>query len=52
MQERYARIQGLCVRLGWRFNDGYKNDAGSSPFSELDAMGTNRFVSAITCVRA
>lgn len=41
LQERYARIKAYVFDWDGVFNDGYKNDAGSSPFSELDAMGTN-----------
>jgi 3-deoxy-D-manno-octulosonate 8-phosphate phosphatase (KDO 8-P phosphatase) len=41
MAARTATIKAYIFDWDGVFNDGYKNDHGSSPYSETDSMGTN-----------
>lgn len=41
LQQKLTRIKAYVFDWDGVFNDGYKNDNGSSPFSEIDSMGTN-----------
>lgn len=41
LQQKLSGIKAYVFDWDGVFNDGYKNDTGSSPFSEIDSMGTN-----------
>ncbi|MGQ0740138.1 MAG: phosphatase [Bacteroidota bacterium] len=41
LQQKLAGIKAYVFDWDGVFNDGFKNDAGSSPFSEIDSMGAN-----------
>ena len=41
LAEKLKRIKAYIFDWDGVFNDGYKNETGSSPFSEIDSMGTN-----------
>lgn len=41
LAQKLARIKAFVFDWDGVFNDGFKNDGGSSPFSEIDSMGTN-----------
>lgn len=41
LAEKLTRVKALVFDWDGVFNDGVKNDAGSSTFSEVDSMGTN-----------
>ncbi|MBM3415207.1 MAG: phosphatase [Bacteroidetes bacterium] len=41
LQKKLAGIKAYVFDWDGVFNDGFKNDDGSSPFSEVDSMGTN-----------
>jgi len=41
LREKLTRIQAYLFDWDGVFNDGHKNDSGSSTFSEVDSMGTN-----------
>lgn len=41
LQQKLAGINAYVFDWDGVFNDGFKNDAGSSPYSEVDSMGTN-----------
>jgi len=40
-QERLSKIKAYLFDWDGVFNDGVKTASGGSPFSEVDAMGTN-----------
>ena len=41
LAEKLKRIKAYIFDWDGVFNDGYKDERGSSPFSEIDSMGTN-----------
>jgi len=41
IQQKLARIKAYVFDWDGVFNDGVKNESGSSPFNEVDSMGTN-----------
>jgi 3-deoxy-D-manno-octulosonate 8-phosphate phosphatase (KDO 8-P phosphatase) len=41
IKEKLKHIKAFVFDWDGVFNDGFKNDAGSSPYSEIDSMGTN-----------
>ncbi len=41
LRDKLSTIKAYVFDWDGVFNDGFKNDTGSSPFSEIDAMGTN-----------
>jgi 3-deoxy-D-manno-octulosonate 8-phosphate phosphatase (KDO 8-P phosphatase) len=41
IKEKLKHIKAFVFDWDGVFNDGFKNDAGSSPYSEVDSMGTN-----------
>ncbi|HXS35614.1 MAG TPA: hypothetical protein VN721_02850 [Flavipsychrobacter sp.] len=41
LQEKLAKIKAYVFDWDGVFNNGFKDENGSSPFSEVDAMGTN-----------
>ena len=41
LQQQLGGIKAYVFDWDGVFNDGYKNNQGSSPFSEIDSMGTN-----------
>ena len=41
IQQKLSKIKAFVFDWDGVFNNGFKNASGSSPFSEVDAMGTN-----------
>ena len=41
LSKKLEKIKAYVFDWDGVFNDGYKNESGSSPFSEIDSMGTN-----------
>ena len=41
IRQKYLNVKAFAFDWDGVFNDGYKNEKGSSFFSEIDSMGTN-----------